>query len=142
MYTRNSQHQRQSAHGGGITFAVLATGIALSSFCSVGTAQAQSNNAADEAIDEIVVTTARRREESILEVPVSISVFSGDDLERIGAVDIIAVAQASPNVTLEVSRGTNSTLTAFIRGKKDHLSIFNIPARTSYFIIWNITCYC
>ena len=116
MYTRNSQHQRQSAHGGGITFAVLATGIALSSFCSAGTAQAQSNNAADEAIDEIVVTTARRREESILEVPVSISVFSGDDLERIGAIDIIAVAQASPNVTLEVSRGTNSTLTAFIRG--------------------------
>ena len=107
MYTHNTQHQPQSAAGGGITFALLATGIALSAFCSAGTAQAQSNNAADEPIDEIVVTTARRREESLLEVPVAISVFTGDELERIGAVDIIAVAQASPNVTLEVSRGTN-----------------------------------
>jgi iron complex outermembrane receptor protein len=116
MYTRNIQHQRQSTTGGGITFAFLAAGIILGAFCSVETAQAQTNDAADEAIDEIIVTTARRREESILEVPVAISVFTGDQLDRIGAVDIIAVAQASPNVTLEVSRGTNTTLTAFIRG--------------------------
>jgi iron complex outermembrane recepter protein len=116
MYTRNNTHQRLSTAGGGITFALLATGIILSPFYPVETAQAQTNETSDKAIDEIVVTTARRREESILQVPVSISVFSGDELDRIGAVDIIAVAQASPNVTLEVSRGTNTTLTAFIRG--------------------------
>jgi len=60
--------------------------------------------------------TARRREESQHDVPLSISVMSGDYLERIGAVDIVEVGQSSPNVTLEVSRGTNTTLTAFIRG--------------------------
>jgi len=79
-------------------------------------AQAQdSGQSADDVIDEIV-TTARRREESLHEVPLAISVMSGDDLERIGAADIIIVGQSSPNVTLEVSRGTNTTLTAFIRG--------------------------
>ena len=51
-----------------------------------------------------------------MEVPLSISVIGGVDLERVGAVDIIEVAQQSPNVTLEVSRGTNTTLSAFIRG--------------------------
>ncbi len=76
-------------------------------------AYAQDNSAT--AVDEITVT-ARRREESLHDVPLSVSVMSGDDLERIGAADIIAVGQSSPNVTLEVSRGTNTTLTAFIRG--------------------------
>jgi iron complex outermembrane receptor protein len=51
-----------------------------------------------------------------MEVPLSISVIGGVDLERVGAADIIEIAKQSPNVTLEVSRGTNTTLTAFIRG--------------------------
>ena len=84
-------------------------------FSSPGDAQAQSTASKTAMLDEVTVT-ARRREESLQEVPLSISVISGDDLERIGAVDIIALAQTSPNVTLEVSRGTNSTLSAFIRG--------------------------
>ncbi len=77
-------------------------------------AGAQGAKTAGE-FDEIVVT-ARRREESLQEVPLSISVLSGDQLARNGIADIIGVAQSVPNVTLEVSRGTNTTLTAFIRG--------------------------
>ena len=88
---------------------------ALSVLAVAGPAHAQQSGA-DKAIDEIVVTTARRREESLMEVPLSISVLGGVDLERVGAVDIIEIAKQSPNVTLEVSRGTNTTLTAFIRG--------------------------
>jgi iron complex outermembrane receptor protein len=51
-----------------------------------------------------------------LDVPIAISAFSGEQLQRQGAIDITDVAEQTPNVTLEVSRGTNSTLTAFIRG--------------------------
>ncbi|MFK8014974.1 MAG: TonB-dependent receptor [Gammaproteobacteria bacterium] len=69
-----------------------------------------------EANIEEITVTARRREESLLEVPLSISVMSGEMLERVGAVDIVEIGKQSPNVTLEVSRGTNTTLTAFIRG--------------------------
>lgn len=85
---------------------------------STGSSPALAQNVeseSDSAFEEILVT-ARRREESLLDVPLSITAISGDTLERIGAADIIAVGQMAPNVTLEVSRGTNTTLTAFIRG--------------------------
>ncbi len=71
--------------------------------------------AADEGDGEIIVT-ARRREESLQDVPVAITAYSGDKLEKAGALDITAIADTTPNVTLEPSRGTNTTLTAFIRG--------------------------
>ncbi len=67
------------------------------------------------AIEEVVVT-ARRRTETIQEVPVAITAFSGDELEAVGAQDLTYLNQVTPNVTLERSRSTNSTLSAFIRG--------------------------
>ena len=66
--------------------------------------------------DQEIVVTARRRAESLQNVPIAVTAFSGAQLERQGAVDITDIGQTTPNVTLEVSRGTNSTLTAFIRG--------------------------
>jgi len=100
----------------GIALVAAGFAVAALSLCVLATpAQAQGSNA-DETLDEIIVTTARRREESLMDVPLSISVLGGVDLERVGAVDIVEIAKQSPNVTLEVSRGTNTTLTAFIRG--------------------------
>ena len=65
---------------------------------------------------DVITVTARRREETIQDVPMSVTAMSGEMLENMGAVDITAIAETTPNVTLEVSRGTNSTLSAFIRG--------------------------
>ncbi len=72
-------------------------------------------SSADDALDEIVVTS-RRREESLRDVPIAVTAFSGDYLEEVGMPDIVGITQSTPNVTLEVSRATSSTLTAFIRG--------------------------
>jgi iron complex outermembrane receptor protein len=69
----------------------------------------------DSATGDIVVT-ARRRNELLLQVPIAVTAFSGEQLNRQGAIDITAVSATTPNVNLEVSRGTNTTLTAFIRG--------------------------
>jgi iron complex outermembrane receptor protein len=66
--------------------------------------------------DPAIVVTARRRAESLQDVPISITAYSGEQLENSGALDITDISNTTPNVTLEVSRGTNSTLTAFIRG--------------------------
>jgi len=63
-----------------------------------------------------VVVTAQRREENLLDVPLSVSAFQGDLLAQLGVQTLDEVAKLSPNVTLEVSRGTNNTLSAFIRG--------------------------
>ena len=66
--------------------------------------------------DNVIVVTARRREESIQDVPLSITAISGEALAKSGTLEITELAQEVPNLTLEVSRGTNTTLTAFIRG--------------------------
>ena len=66
--------------------------------------------------DGVIVVTARRREERLIDVPISVTALGAEELAERGALDITDVAQTVPNVTLEASRGTNSTLTAFIRG--------------------------
>jgi iron complex outermembrane receptor protein len=66
--------------------------------------------------DGAIIVTARRREESLLDVPIAITALSAEKLAQRGALDITSIAQTTPNVTLSPSRATNSTLTAFIRG--------------------------
>jgi len=77
---------------------------------------AQTQDAASTASDQEIVVTARRRSELLLDVPVAVTAYSGEQLNRQGALDITDIADTTPNVNLETSRGTNTTLTAFIRG--------------------------
>ena len=63
-----------------------------------------------------VVVTARRREETLQDVPVSVTAFTEEQLAKQGIPDITGLATQLPNTTLKASRATNSTLTAFIRG--------------------------
>jgi len=95
----------------GVSFVTLVPAVQAQEAMPAADAVASS----DEAGDEIVVT-ARRREESLTDVPIAMTAIGGAQLERSGAIDITEVANVSPNVTLEPSRGTNSTLAAFIRG--------------------------
>ncbi|MHA7815936.1 MAG: TonB-dependent receptor [Pseudohaliea sp.] len=67
------------------------------------------------ALEEVVVT-ARRREESLQDVPIAVTALTGQELALRGTSDISELAQSVPSVTLEPSRATNTTLTAFIRG--------------------------
>lgn len=68
------------------------------------------------AQDQEIIVTARRRAESLQDVPIAVTAYSGEALERQGALDLTDISDTTPNVTLETSRGTNTTLTAFIRG--------------------------
>jgi len=76
--------------------------------------EADPGTGAEESGD--IVVTARRREESLQDVPIAVTAYSGEILERQGAIDITDIGDTTPNVTIENSRATNSTLTAFIRG--------------------------
>jgi len=88
-----------------------------------GIAISQTNDNEDDtnkeelknSVEEVIVT-ARRREESLQEIPLALTVYSGEQLEEQGVIDITELTKSSPNVNLEVSRATSSTLTAHIRG--------------------------
>ena len=102
---------------------LLTGGAAMAAIAVPATAQSTADEpglqpapAQLDGDDNTIIVTARRREERLLDVPLSITALTGEELERQGILDIIQVAQQVPNVTLEVSRGTNTTLTAFIRG--------------------------
>ncbi|MEE2692447.1 MAG: TonB-dependent receptor [Pseudomonadota bacterium] len=69
-----------------------------------------------QARGDSIVVTARRRTESLIDVPIAMTTQSAEQLDLRGATDITALQRVTPNLTLQVSRGTNSTLTAFIRG--------------------------
>jgi iron complex outermembrane receptor protein len=63
-----------------------------------------------------IVVTARRRSETLLNVPIAVTAFTADKLDKMGAVDLTDIQNTTPNTTIKDARGTNSTLAAFIRG--------------------------
>lgn len=67
------------------------------------------------ALEEVVVT-AQKRAQDLQKVPIAMSAYSPDQLVRAGVVTLADLEKSSPNTQLRESRGTNSTLTAFIRG--------------------------
>jgi len=79
-------------------------------------ALAQEPAAGQEDIVEEVIVTARRREETLQGVPVAVSALGEERLEQTGATDITALQQQTPNATVQIARGSNSTLISFIRG--------------------------
>lgn len=101
-----------------LSLAILA-GLAMSAGVS---AQDDAQEAAEsEPVEEstdlgAIEVTARRRAESLRDVPISVTAITGEGLEDVGAQDITYLNQVVPNTTMEVSRGTSNTLTAFIRG--------------------------
>ena len=96
----------------------LAIAMALAGTVSAQTATEEEGveGAESEAVMDTIRVTARRREETQLDVPISMTALSGEALADVGAQDITFLKQVVPNTTLEVSRGTSNTLTAFIRG--------------------------
>ena len=69
----------------------------------------------DPTLERIEVT-ARKTAESLQSVPVAVTSVGAEQLAQNGISAMTEVQQFSPNTTLQASRGTNSTLTAFIRG--------------------------
>ena len=77
---------------------------------------AVNTTAADESALGDIIVTARRRDEQLKDVPVAVSAISAETLEQTGATDITALQQQTPNATVQIARGSNSTLISFIRG--------------------------
>lgn len=70
----------------------------------------------DRVLEEVIVTSARRRDENIQEVPIAISYLSSDTLEDYNMLDLGDVSNLVPNSVISAGRATNSTIIAYIRG--------------------------
>ena len=90
--------------------------LACLSVPALGQAQAESNEQAQSAQLEEIVVTSRRISENLQDVPVAVSAFNSMALTESGVENITDLQQRLPNTTLQVSRGTSTTLTAYIRG--------------------------
>jgi iron complex outermembrane receptor protein len=93
----------------------LLAGAAWSALSTVAMAQDAAPQDGVNAVDDVVVT-ARRRDEQLKDVPIAVSALGEERLEQTGASDITALQQQTPNATVQVARGSNSTLISFIRG--------------------------
>jgi iron complex outermembrane recepter protein len=81
-------------------------------------AQAQTNTGTEFGIEEVVVT-ARKREESLQETPISIQAFTADGLEKRGIENVSQIGNFTPNMTFDRAAaigGSNSSAIVYIRG--------------------------
>ena len=83
---------------------------------SIFTIQAQdSSSESADAIEE-VITTARRTEESVTDVPIAISAFTGSDLEEKGITNMESISSIVPNIQFQKAANNQSVASVSVRG--------------------------
>ena len=105
-------------------FAVHKSKLALAVSATLGTLLAGGSAHAQETAFEPVIVTAQKREQSIYDVPVAISAFTAETIERQGIADLTDIGKFVPNLNVTgFSAGHTSSTNAFIRGigLQDHL---------------------
>ncbi|MDP6317708.1 MAG: Plug domain-containing protein, partial [Pseudomonadales bacterium] len=79
----------------------------------------QAEETADTSLLEEILVTARRREESLQDTPVSITAFTGETLAQLHIDRLNGIASATPNLIFDSGAtfsGANSSASVFIRG--------------------------
>jgi len=85
---------------------------------------AQGSESAESSMLEEIIVTATKREESIYDVPIAITAFSQETIERQGITDLTDIGKFVPNLNVTgFSAGHTSSVNPFIRGigLQDHL---------------------
>lgn len=96
--------------------AVCAVALAMASLLSTNTiARADLSDSAEKRVIENIVVTATKREQTLQEIPVAVSVVDGELIENAAIVDIIDLQASVPS--LRVNQLQTSSSTSFsIRG--------------------------
>ena len=100
--------------------------FALAAAVTVGAAGVAAPTAGYAAIP-VVTTVARKRSESVQDVPISIEVLTAQDLQRRSIVNIADVAVSTPGLSIE-QQGAGGFITPVIRGMAQN----NISTDLSY----------
>ena len=102
----------------------LAISIVLGMACSaaVHAQNPAAENAADESNSdkvtklEGITVTARKRNETLMDVPVAVTAFTPERVDKLNIQDISDLGSQVPNLTIYAARGSSSTITAYMRG--------------------------
>ncbi len=102
----------------------LAISLVLGMACSASV-HAQNNsgtNATEEAsTDKVtklegITVTARKRNETLMDVPIAVTAFTPERVDKLNIEDLSDLGGQVPNLTIYAARGSSSTITAYIRG--------------------------
>ena len=94
----------------------IALGIAApAAFAQDATATDEASTRSTTTLDAVKVT-ARKREETIQDVPVAVTAFTPELLDKLNIRDLSDLGAQVPNLTIYAARGSSSTITAYIRG--------------------------
>jgi iron complex outermembrane receptor protein len=109
-----------------IKYSTLSLAIALATAAPAAIAQQAAPGVKATELDAIQVT-ARRRTESIQDVPVAVSAFSEEQLRDLQATSIDGLQGAVPNMNIVQGRGSSNSVNVFIRGigQPDALQTFD-----------------
>ena len=99
----------------GIAPALTALGLVFALLPS-SVAQAQQEQRTEGVAIEEIVTTALQRKQGVQDVPIAVSAFSADMLEKAGITDLRDLTQISPSLVLTSSQSETAGAVARIRG--------------------------
>jgi iron complex outermembrane receptor protein len=113
-----------------ISLSALAAAIGTSS--GTMAQDAGTEKAANPAANGMIIVTARKREESLLEVPVSVTAFSQDDLDKLGVNSLADLSSYAPGFDFN----NNDRVTPLIRFRGLEGTV-NTPASRTGAVFWD-----
>lgn len=96
--------------------------LGLACYTSVHAQDTDSAGAPDEdqsaAVTKLegITVTARKRKETLMDVPVAVTAFTPERVDTLNIEDLGDLGGQVPNLTIYAARGSSSTVTAYIRG--------------------------
>ncbi|GHA00241.1 TonB-dependent receptor [Arenicella chitinivorans] len=115
-------------------FRLSAVSAAIAAMVSTPTAVAQEESRASAKLLEEIVVTARKREESILDVPIAVTAFNADQLDVLKVRDIESLSVGLPNVAFDDVGTSRSVANFSIRGLGINSSIPSIDPTVGTFV--------
>lgn len=92
---------------------------AVINLLACGTVFAQEENKNSEEVErelEVIMVSAQKRSESLQKVPVAVSAYSGENLEKMGIKDFGDLTKASPSLTITDTGGNKNENPVNLRG--------------------------
>lgn len=97
-----------------------------------GSSTGDSGGVADQQGVADIVVTAQRREQSVQDVPIAISAFSGAQLQAQGVTNTLQLGQYVPNLVAQNNTGIGSANAYYLRGlgNTESIATFDPPVGT------------